>query len=73
MSIHHTSPDLPLCPGCAQSMVLARTWPRVGGLAEMHTFQCVPCNVVFTEVATGIGPIPERVNELHREEFHALQ
>ena len=54
-------------------MVLARTWPHVGGLAEMHTFQCEPCNVVFTEVITGSGAIPERVTALHREEFRALQ
>jgi hypothetical protein len=54
-------------------MVLVRTWPRVGGLAEMHTYQCQPCNVVFTEVVTGAGAIPERVTVLHREEFHALQ
>jgi hypothetical protein len=68
-----TSPDFPLCPSCAKSMALARTWPRVGGLPEMHTFQCQPCNVVFTEVVTGAGAIPERVTVLHREEFHALQ
>jgi hypothetical protein len=55
-----TSPDLPLCPACAKAMVLARTWPRLGGLSEMHTFQCEPCNVVFTEVATGDGPGRER-------------
>ena len=30
-------------------MALARTWPRVGGLPELHTYQCQPCNVVFTE------------------------
>jgi hypothetical protein len=54
-------------------MVLARTWPRVGGLAEMQTYQCKRCNVVFTEVVTGAGAIPERVTVLHHEEFHALQ
>ena len=54
-------------------MMLARTWPRVGGVAEMHTYQCQPCNVAFTEVVTGAGAIPERVTVLHREEFHALQ
>ena len=68
-----TLPDFPLCPGCTELMVLARTWPRVGGPAEMHTYQCQPCNVVFTEVVTGAGAIPERVSVLHREEFHALQ
>ena len=54
-------------------MVLARTWPRVGGLAEMHTFQCGRCNIVFTEVAAAGGGALERVTALHREEFHALQ
>jgi hypothetical protein len=54
-------------------MVLARTWPRVGGLAEMQTFQCEPCNVVFTEVAIADGAAMERVTALHRVEFHALQ
>jgi hypothetical protein len=45
----HAAPEPPLCPNCAKPMILDRTWPRVGGLAEMHTFQCEPCNVVFTE------------------------
>ena len=71
--MENQSSDLPLCPSCAQPMALARTWPRVGGLPEMHTFQCQPCNVLFTEIATGGGAIPERVTVLHREEFHALQ
>ena len=68
-----TLPDFPLCPDCAKLMALMRTWPRVGDLAEMHTYQCLPCNVVFTEVVTGAGAIPERVTMLHREEFNALQ
>ena len=67
------SPELPLCPNCNKSMALARTWPRLGGLPEMHTFQCEPCNVVFTEVATGSGAVPERVSALHEEVYAAMQ
>jgi hypothetical protein len=59
-----TSPDAPICPDCAKVMALARTWPRVGGLLEMQTFQCKDCNVVFTEVVTGAAPIQERVTVL---------
>ena len=57
----------------AEPMALARVWPRLGGLLEMHSYQCQPCNVLFTEVVTGPGAIAERVTVLHREEFHALQ
>jgi hypothetical protein len=53
-------------------MVLACVWPRLGGLPKMHTYQCNPCNVVFTEVATGFGATPERVSALHEEIYHAL-
>lgn len=67
------SPELPLCPNCGTPMVLARISPRFGGLPELHTFQCKPCSVVFTEVATGDGSSPERVSALHEEPFHALQ
>jgi hypothetical protein len=31
-------------------MKLARTTPRVGGLPELHTFECRPCGVTLTEV-----------------------
>ena len=65
-----TESDSLLCPDCVDPMTLVRTWPRVGVLAEMHTYQCQPCNVVFTEVVTGAETIPERVTMLHREEFH---
>ena len=68
-----TSPELPLCPACAKLMVLARTWPRVGGLPEIHTFQCEPCNVVFTEVVTGAGSAPERASALQYEVYSAMQ
>ena len=54
-------------------MALARTWPRLGGLPEMHTFQCEPCNVVFTEVVTGDGAMPERVSALHDETYAVMQ
>jgi hypothetical protein len=38
-------------------MALARIWPRLDGLLEMHTFQCQPCDFVFTEIVTGPGAI----------------
>ena len=30
-------------------MRLVRIEPRVGGLAELQTFECRPCGVVFTQ------------------------
>ena len=53
-------------------MVLLRTWPRVGGLAEMQTFECKRCSIVFTEIANGEGSAPERVGALHDEVYDAL-
>jgi hypothetical protein len=61
----------PFCPSCTKPMELARTWPRLGGLPEMHSFQCKLCDVVFTEVATGDGAEPERASALHGEEYDA--
>ena len=66
------SDELPLCPRCAAPMVLARTWPRVGGLAEMQTFECKRCSIVFTELANGEGSAPERVGALHDEVYNVL-
>lgn len=66
-------PEFPLCPSCNEPMMLARTWPRLGGLPELHTYQCQPCNVVFTEVATGNGAMPERASALHYETYVAMQ
>ena len=53
-------------------MVLARTWPRVGGLAEMQTFECKRCTIVFTELVNGGSYAPERVGALHDEVYNAL-
>ena len=66
------SDELPLCPSCARPIVLARAWPRVGGLAEMQTFECKRCSIVFTELANGEGSAPERVGALHDEIYNAL-
>jgi len=52
-------------------MVLARIWPRVGGLAEMQTFECKRCSIVFTELA-GEDSAPERVGALHAEVYNVL-
>ena len=66
------SDELPLCFSCSAPMALARTWPRVGGLAEMQTFECKRCSIVFTELANGKGSAPERVGALHDEVYNAL-
>jgi hypothetical protein len=38
----------PLCPHCGQPMRLVRTVPRLGGLPELHTFECRPCGICLT-------------------------
>lgn len=50
-------------------MKLARTWPRLGSLPELNTFQCKGCGIVFTEVSGG-DPLPERVTALHEQLYH---
>ena len=72
MEQHPPSDKSPLCPRCAAPMVLARTWPRVGGLAEMQTFECKRCSIVFTEIANGEGSAPERVGALDAEVYNVL-
>jgi hypothetical protein len=54
-------------------MMLARTCPHLGGLPEKNTFECKRCTIVFTEVDTGEGPVPERAIALHEEAYHSLQ
>jgi len=40
-------------------MKLARVTPRVGGLPELHTFECRPCGVTSTEVTGDLSARPE--------------
>jgi hypothetical protein len=40
-----------LCPSCNAPMTLVRVTPRLGGMAELHTFECKACSAVLTEVA----------------------
>ena len=61
----------PYCPNCGRLMNLTRTKPRGLGLPDRHTYECKRCNVVFTEIATGEAPIPERVSALNLEYFDA--
>ena len=53
-------------------MEVARTKPRFGGQPEMNTYECQRCNIVFTEVVTGAGSMPERASALHGESYQAL-
>jgi hypothetical protein len=32
-------------------MKLVRVMPRLGGLSELHTFECRACGVAFTQAA----------------------
>jgi len=70
--MNQASPDLPVCPSCAQPMALARIWLCVGELPVRHTFRCARCEVVFTEVATGDGG-RERAIDLQFEVHPVVQ
>jgi hypothetical protein len=39
------SPD---CPHCSGAMALVRVLPKLGGLPELRTYQCVECKEVLT-------------------------
>jgi hypothetical protein len=73
MDAHHKPVELPLCPHCAKAMELTRTWRSVGGLPQRSTFECNRCNIIFTEIVTGVSSIPERVSALHHDAYNALQ
>ncbi len=36
------------CPSCGETMQLARTLPKLGGLPELYTFECRSCGVSET-------------------------
>lgn len=53
------------CDSCSSPMSLKRVVPRVGGMAELHTYQCAGCGNIVTEFAddpfnAGILLIPKR-------------
>ena len=66
------SDELPLCFSLLSSNGVGAKWPRVGGLAEMQTFECKRCSIVFTELVDGTGSALERVGALHDEIYSAL-
>jgi hypothetical protein len=41
----------PLCTSCKAPMQLVRIVPRLGGMLELHTFECKPCGIVVTRPA----------------------
>jgi len=53
-------------------MELARTGPRLDALPEINTYECRRCRIVFTELVTEAGSVPERVSALHSETYQAL-
>lgn len=40
-------PEMP-CPACGSTVKLCRIVPKLGGLPELRTFQCVDCEEVVT-------------------------
>jgi hypothetical protein len=45
------NPQTASCPACSGVMTLVRVTPRLGGMAELNTFECKACGAVLTEVA----------------------
>jgi hypothetical protein len=45
------TPRQPLCPGCAQTMRLARITSRFEELPDLYTFECGACGVAHIEAA----------------------
>jgi hypothetical protein len=54
-----TTSDGPVCSQCVAKMTLVAVEPRLGGLPELRTFCCEPCEYVFTEVVS--SNLPDRV------------
>jgi hypothetical protein len=46
-----TKPASVACPECNAPMTLARITPRLGGMAELHSFECKACRAVLTQAA----------------------
>ena len=38
-----------LCPNCGKPLRFVRSLPRLGGLPELHTFECKACGITYTE------------------------
>ena len=45
------TPKSPLCPGCAQTMRLARITSRFEDLPDLYPFECSGCGVSHIEAA----------------------
>ena len=54
------------CPGCGQTMRLARIASRFGDLPDLYVFECRACGVSHIEAAHKLLPpeIPERLSAL---------
>jgi DNA-directed RNA polymerase subunit M/transcription elongation factor TFIIS len=45
----NASGNVPLCPNCGRQMILVRVTPRLGGLPELRSYECLRCRVAYTE------------------------
>jgi hypothetical protein len=44
----NTSDSVPRCPVCDEPMHLRKTLPGLGGLPEVHTFECRRCRQILS-------------------------
>jgi uncharacterized Zn finger protein len=49
MHPEHTYHLTPCCPSCGAAMRFVRSILRIGGLAELQTFECHACGVLIAE------------------------
>jgi hypothetical protein len=49
MQREHTHHPAPCCPSCGAVMGVMRSFPKIGGLPELQTFECRACGVSITQ------------------------
>jgi hypothetical protein len=49
MSHEYSYHPAPCCPNCGAAMRYVRSLPKIGGLAELQTFECRACAVSITQ------------------------
>ena len=56
-----------ICPSCGAAMHFSRIVPPIGGLPEMQTFECRPCQLAITaEHSPSIFRTGGAVESLHK-------
>jgi hypothetical protein len=73
MIAHANDTKLPGCPGCSKAMIVVRSWPALGAIPSVQSYECRDCGIVCSAADFGDETIADQIAAQYIELYTGRQ